>query len=549
MICRVFQAVVGSSRLPLTSAESPLPQFSLGKLGYFYRLASTRAEAGPLRSYRDLIEKALTQDLAWIEKAKLLETLLRATPLEQLADMTACFLARWSTLPKKWYAISHVMNSDRLSAQYFAQDQPSLFLDRQCLLALLRTLFNEVSLSPYTDLVDNTLRFLRLLRDQHFLSAEDVLDFFSHLLRQQGRHLTAYDLVTFHHRGANYPDALLLDAVLKEYLGLAESHPELYLQQPGDSEADQTMKRIRRRALRQACLLRRRYEGHPVPDAPTSPGENARVLPPPHVRVPEEQILYPQKRNRRLYAGDPLTNYLGKQARIILDQSIQDLQHPNELRELGLAIFLDRPLNAGKAPLEPDQTPLFSYLAFSRAIARSRLQFLAEELGLIPDQCTFATYRRLLHDLPVSGLPLDAIAGPSPQGSISLADAGKAAGDFLFLWTTSQSAQAFDRHYFWGPLLERFSLEDFNWSGRKLMVRCQPAGGQLGAGLAIYDYKLRKRLELAYGPQLGYASRGGMEFPKSPVRVLRVWEETGEEGPLREHDLAGESVVFPVCGV
>jgi hypothetical protein len=548
MICRVFQAVVGSSRLPLTSVESPLPQVSLGKLGYFYRHASARAEAGPLRSYRDLIEKALTQDLAWIEKVKLLETLLRATPLEQLADMTACFLARWSTLPKEWEAKSHMMKSGRLRAQFIAQDQPSVFLDRQGLLALLRTLFNEVSLSPYTDLVHNSLRFFRLVRDQHFLNAEDILDFFSHLLRQQGRHLTGYDLVTFHHRGANYPDALLLDAVLKEYLELAGSHPELFLQQAGDSEAEQPVKRIRRRALRQAWLLRRRYEGHLVPDAPTSPGENARVLPPPHVRVPEEQILYPQKRNRRLYAGDPLTNYLGKQARIILDQSIQDLQHPDELRELGLALFLDRPLNAGKVPLEPDQTPLFSYLAFSRAIARSRLQFLAKELGLIPDQGSLATYLRLLHDLVVNGLPLEAITGPSPQGSISLADAGKAAADFLLLWTTSESAQAFDQHYFWGPLLERFSLEDFNWSARKLIVRSNPAGGQPGAGLAIYDYKLRKRLELAYDPQLGYVSRGGMEFPKTPLRVLRVWEETGEDGPLREHDLTGQPMLLPQNG-
>ena len=71
-------------------------------------------------------------------------------------------------------------------------------------------------------------------------------------------------------------------------------------------------KRLRRRALRQAWLIRRRYEGWPVPDLPTSPGENNRVLPPSHPRVPEEQILQPSRRTRRLYADDPLPSHLGR---------------------------------------------------------------------------------------------------------------------------------------------------------------------------------------------------------------------------------------------
>ncbi|HEV3078713.1 MAG TPA: hypothetical protein VGY66_03000, partial [Gemmataceae bacterium] len=66
-----------------------------------------------------------------------------------------------------------------------------------------------VALSPYTEFVDRALSFINLAmrgpdRD------EDYVDFLSYLLRQTARHLTAYDLITFHHRGANYPDALLL---------------------------------------------------------------------------------------------------------------------------------------------------------------------------------------------------------------------------------------------------------------------------------------------------------------------------------------------------
>jgi hypothetical protein len=512
IICRVFHAVVGTSRLPLTSIESPLPQFSLGELAYYHRptLDPATEQAGPLRSYRDLIEKGLTQDLAWIEKAKLLETLLHAVPPQEVGTAAELFFARWSA---------------------HKEELPALF----------RTMFNEVALSPYTDLVDKTLAFLRALEAARHLTAAQVIDFLSYLLRQQSRHLTAYDLVTFHHRGANYPDALLLDAVLKAYLEMAERQPELFLAAAGDAEPEQKKQRIRRRALRHGWLLRRRYEGHLVPDEPTSQGENTRVLPPPHQRVPEEQIVFPQQRSRRLFAGDPLERFLTATALTILEESIRDLRGPVEMRELGLAIFLDRPLDAGKAPREPDQTLLLSSVAFSRSIARDRLRFLAEDLGLIPDRATFGTYRRLLDDLKVSGLSLEAVAGTPRAGSVSLVDAGKAAPDFIFLWTTSQSVQAFHSHFDFGRLLERVALQDLSASARQLIVR----SGQTGASLMIYDYQMRKRLEIDFDPQQGYASRAGIELPLSPLRVLRVWEETLDTGPLREHNLGDEPILLP----
>src|SRR5262249_13840096 len=151
-------------------------------------------------------------------------------------------------------------------------------------LALCRSLFEEVSLSPYTDFVDRLFAFLEHCDALGFLAEEDCADFVGWLLRQVCRHLTAYDLVTFHHRGANYPDALLLDAALKQYLSFIERCPEKFAL-VGDSEQVQARQRIRRRALRQAWLLRRFYEGWLVPDCPTSAGENMRVLPAPHMRV------------------------------------------------------------------------------------------------------------------------------------------------------------------------------------------------------------------------------------------------------------------------
>src|SRR5205807_7333977 len=213
------------------------------------------------------------------------------------------------------------------------------------------TVFNEVSLSPYTDFIDRMLVFLSSLMRRGELSTEASVDFLSYVLRQNVRHLTAYDLVTFHHRGANYPDALLLDAVLKAYLRLIETWPDLF--SSAEEDMNQRRKRMRRRALRQGWLLRRRYEGHPVPETPTSPGENARLLPPSSPRVPEEEILQPDKRRHRLFENDELD--CNEHAERVLHQSIRDLDHLEELQELGAALFLDRPLGMFKNPGEPDQ--------------------------------------------------------------------------------------------------------------------------------------------------------------------------------------------------
>lgn len=430
LVCRLFHAVVGASRLPLTSVEAPLPAFALGELAYFYHPGLPAASPGPMRSWRELLEGTRAAGLGRTEQAKLLETLLHAAPAEEIPALAAALRG---------------------------QDLPPL-------LPLLRTLFNEVSLSPYTDLVDKALSLVdELERQQHATPAESV-DFLGGLIRQLGRHLTAYDLITFHHRGANYPDALLLDATLKRLLGRIESHPALFLG-PEDRQ------RWRRRALRQGWLLRRFYEGHAVPDAPTSPGENMRVLPPPHMRVSEEQILQPAKRTRRLFADDPLTNHLGPRGAEALRQSMADLHHPEELLELGMALFLDRPLGAGKAPGEPDQTILLSHLAFSRSVARQRLKLL--------DGAT--EYEGLLTAMAegLRGVPVSAVAGRPRPGVVSAADARQVADDFLFLRTTAATATAFGEQYDLGGLVP---------AGPLLIL---PAAVGKGERLVIYDGEMR----------------------------------------------------------
>jgi hypothetical protein len=494
---RVFQAVVGTSRLPLNPVEAPLPLFSCGRFAFF----DSPAGAGScLRSFRELINNAHAANLPWLQSVKLFEFVLRIASAEDIGEAALLLADYWTR--RRGRAVA---------------DFPKLF----------RTLFNEISLSPYTSFVDNALAFLQALVDQGTMTVEDHVDFLSYLLRQICRHLTAYDLITFHHRGANYPDALLLDATLKAYLKLIDSHSGLFV--GADKPA-----RLRRRALRQACLVRRFYEGQPVPDAPTSPGESSRVLPPPHIRVPDEQILQPLKRRKQLYAGEPTTQLLDIAARTVLDESIRDLQDPNELRELGMAVFIDRPLGTGKALGELDQTPLLAHEAFSRSIAARRLNELADFAGVLPLDGLLAQ----VAGLQIAGFPVRHVALPD-RPVVSLADARRVAEDFVFLQTLPGSIRQFFELFDSGPL-QPLDLDFLSADLWLLIVRPADSPGSL----AIYDNRMRRRLELSADLSRGFRIRRGIEFPAAGLRVQRVWSRDSANGSLRATDLAGKEILL-----
>src|SRR5262245_6094537 len=179
LICRLWQAVVGTSRLPLTSLEAPLPGFVLGQLAYVYRSGEGDGETGrqgdaetgrAMRHWRELIEHGWTAELSWREQAKLLEVVLRAATPAEIPEAAVLRTEKSSDLKR-----------------------------------LLRTIFNDISLSPWTGVVDNALAYVQALVRYGNWSVVDEIDFLGWLVRKLSRHLTAYDLVTFHHRGANYP--------------------------------------------------------------------------------------------------------------------------------------------------------------------------------------------------------------------------------------------------------------------------------------------------------------------------------------------------------
>jgi hypothetical protein len=448
----LFLAVIGTSRLPITSLESPLPDFSLGGFAYLPMLADNKE---PWSDAVAFAAAALAGQRPLAEQAKAVEVALRAVggdPLQSLGE----------TLGRKRAA------------------------------ELLRAVFNGAALSPYTNFVDALVGGVVRLADAPWFGPAEALDALGYMLRHLCRHLTAFDLTVFHNFGANYPDALFLDALLQAYLKLGARHSEL-LRDAGPPG------RRRRSALRQACLMRKHYEGHRVPDAPTSMGENLRVLPAPFVRVPQEQILDLALRKRRLFAGLPTGELLGEFGHGELAAAIADLDEPIELRELGMALFLDRPLGVLKEPGEVDRTPLLAYEAFSRSIAKRRLRDLAAA-GWMDEKRRDALIAAV-DKLVVSAVPLRDLSVVERPGVVSIADAAKAATDFAFLRTTRATLDTLlgclDLHALAGE-----SPADYDWLVRDkhvLLVQHVPRQSGGRARLHAYD-RGRFRLELELPP-------------------------------------------------
>jgi hypothetical protein len=488
---QLFQAVVGTGRLPLTSLEAPLPAFSLGRLGYFHRPGAP--VNSPPMTAAELIDLPRTASLAPAEQVKHLELVLRAMPPADADGWPTRHLEAWQA-----------------SGQSVA-----------LLLGRLRETFNAVALSPYTDFADKALTWLRVMTERGTFTAAERVDFLAHLLRQLGRHLSAYDLVTFHHRGANYPDALLLDTVWRDFVDAVERRPSLLTEGP---EA-----RRRRRALRSGWLLQGLYAGHPVPDAPTSPGENLRVLPAPFGRVPEEQIHSPAHRQRRLFTA---AMELPQNVADLLGQSLRDFDHPSELGELGTALFLDRPLGFAKAPGEPDQTPLLSYEAFSFTLVADRLHALrrlaTEQLAsaAMPTGDSWQRWEAALQTFKVIGISLPPSGSPRP-GVVSLDDARRVRDDFRLLRSTRQTVRDFLALFDLSPLSPLLGYDATDPAAWGLIV-----AGEGGPGtLDLFDRSLNRRAKLRVDLSAGYRRRAGVEFPRAGLIV----ESIGDARPSGLH--------------
>jgi hypothetical protein len=144
-----------------------------------------------------------------------------------------------------------------------------------------------------------------------------------------------------------------------------------------------------------------------------------------------------------------------------------------------MAQFLDRPLGVLKEPGEVDRTPLLSYEAFSRSIAKRRIGELTSA-GWI-DELRRDALLAVLKALPVAGVPITELAPRERPGVVSIADAAKASADFVLLRTTRGSLDELLAQYDLRTLGE-VSAETYAWLARDrdvLLVQhvppCEPA--------------------------------------------------------------------------
>jgi hypothetical protein len=113
-----------------------------------------------------------------------------------------------------------------------------------------------------------------------------------------------------------------------------------------------------------------------------------------------------------------------------------------------------------------------------------------------------------------------------------MADARRAAHDFVFLWTNPSSLSALREAFDFTPLAERMNL-DFLTSGKALLAR-----SAAGPGLVVYGDGGQPRVELEVADASGYETRAGMEYPTDGLRVVRLWRQQAgaewEETDLRQ---------------
>ena len=99
LICLLWQAVVGTSRLPLISVEAPLPGYVFGQLHYLYQSGAGEQACA---SWEDWLRRGLQAPCGWRETVKLVEFVLRhiETTIVELRRVLDIFDAEWPPLSK-----------------------------------------------------------------------------------------------------------------------------------------------------------------------------------------------------------------------------------------------------------------------------------------------------------------------------------------------------------------------------------------------------------------------------------------------------------------
>jgi hypothetical protein len=468
-------ALTGVSRLPIVSVESPHPLFSYGWCcAGVHPDSVSGGERDPLTLWQAELTAA-SGDPAHV-RPWLLEFVLRACKIEQIEPLADAMVVG---IPDPAAGVPHLM----------------------------RAVFHNVSLTPMTDFLSKWLHLIDSLAKPERLGVESAIDLVGYMLRHLVRHLTAYDLHRFHSFGANYPDAVFLDQLLRRIVNWTVSEPTRFAGMG-------PLAVLRRRAVRMGWIARTHYEGLPVPDHPTSQGENRRVLPG-MVAIPEEQITRPQSRSRKLFLDQPTAPWFVGDAMTVLTDAFRDLELPRERAELGRAAYLDRPFGVLKPAGAIDKTPLISTIAYSESIAAERWKNLQEQ-GFLRDRVWQPPPPVLVSGIAAVRYP----TAPRP-GVVSFADARLAAEDFCWLHTTPSSRRV---------LLEQLlpDTSDLSWREPGLLLRTADAQAVWRGEpfLSWFDREWREiarwalTMPLDRSGEADYRETGGLERLAMPLRRI-----------------------------
>ena len=191
-------------------------------------------------------------------------------------------------------------------------------------------------------------------------------------------------------------------------------------------------------------------------------------------------------------------------------------------------------------PGEVDRTPLVSYTAISRTIILRRLGEL-ERAGWI-DAPRREQLAAAVEMLPSGGVPISSLRFVERPGVVSLADAGRAAGDFVVMRSNRESIRL---NYDWSALVEGLWDEvfatppDWVFDGVLVQSAAEPGSGDTPR-VRLYDAGGHCRVELGFDAQPGggvrFVEQQGVELPER-LRLLRVWERGAETGELLERNM------------
>jgi hypothetical protein len=113
---------------------------------------------------------------------------------------------------------------------------------------------------------------------------------------------------------------------------------------------------------------------------------------------------------------------------------------------------------------------------------------------------------------------------------VSLHDALRVSDDFILLQTTRRALEDFCGQYDLSPLRDGLAGVVPPPADWRLLV---PGGSEREPTLCLYDRQLVASVELAADVRAGYATRGGAEFPRAGLRVVRVNGEPIEPVDIR----------------